>query len=122
MINWLQLIEKQWCDKTHYSPFLGMQYNSKTKYREYKMVNEATHLDHALEQEFQGHAQTIHSLKVSNAHFHKLMEKNHDLWVQIKNIQADVTPTDDKTLHDLEKQRLTILDEIALMIKAEEAK
>jgi uncharacterized protein len=86
------------------------------------MEVETIHLDHALEQEFQGHGETIHKLKVSNAHFQKLMEKNHELWLEIKNIQNDVTPAEDKVLHGLEKQRLAILDEIAKMIKDDENK
>lgn len=84
------------------------------------MGNENEHLDHALADEFQGHAATIHKLKTTNAHFHKLMEKNHELWVEIQNIQNNVTPSNDVTLENLEKKRLSLLDEMANMIKAEE--
>ncbi len=85
------------------------------------MGNETEHLDHALAGEFQGHAETIHKLKTSNAHFHKLMVQNHELWVEIQNMQNNVTPADDSTIETAEKKRLAILDEIASMIKVEEA-
>lgn len=78
------------------------------------------HLDHALAEEFAGHGDTIHSLKVSNPHFKKLMEQNHALWTQIQNIQNGVTPTEDAMLHGLEKQRLKLLDEIAALVRAAE--
>lgn len=79
------------------------------------------HLDQALAGEFSGHGETIHKLKTTNAHFRNLMEKNHELFVEIKNIQAEVTPASDDTLHSLEKKRLAILDEIGAMISKSEA-
>ncbi len=78
------------------------------------------HLDNALAGEFSGHGDTIHKLKTTNAHFRNLMEKNHELFVEIKNIQAEVTPTSDETLRDLEKKRLALLDEIGTMISVAE--
>lgn len=78
------------------------------------------HLDHALQEEFAGHGETIHVLKTSNAHFKGLLEKNHKLWLEIQNIQSNVTPASDQTLEGLRKQRLHLLDEIGAMIaKAE---
>lgn len=78
------------------------------------------HLDNALAEEFAGHGETIHRLKTTDSHFKALMEQNHALWLQIQNIQHDVTPADDSVRHDLEKQRLKILDEIAAAVaKAE---
>lgn len=81
---------------------------------------ETEHLDYALEQEFAGHGATIHTLKVANPHFRNLLEQNHELWVQIKNIQNDVTPADDNIRRTLEKQRLKLLDEIGAMIRKAE--
>ncbi|MEZ5994393.1 MAG: hypothetical protein R3C25_01420 [Hyphomonadaceae bacterium] len=82
---------------------------------------QAEHLDQALAEEFAGHGETIHKLKLSNPHFKSLMEQNHALWLQIQNIQNDVTPADDATRHELEKQRLKLLDEIAALIAQAEA-
>lgn len=79
------------------------------------------HLDHALEQEFAGHGGTIHQLKVSDPAFKALLQKNHALWQQIQNIQNNVTPADDDTRHDLEKQRLAILDDIAARVRKAES-
>lgn len=79
------------------------------------------HLDQALAEEFAGHGETIHKLKVSDPHFKALMAKNHELWKQIQNIQNGLTPTADATLETLEKQRLLILDDIAARIAKAEA-
>jgi uncharacterized protein YdcH (DUF465 family) len=79
------------------------------------------HLDHALSEEFAGHAETIHRLKVSNPHFKDLMTQNHDIWTQIQNIHHEVTPADDSHLHNLQKQRLKLLDEIAALVRDAEA-
>jgi uncharacterized protein YdcH (DUF465 family) len=78
------------------------------------------HLDNALAEEFAGHGETIHRLKVTDPNFKALMEQNHALWLQIQNIQNGVTPADDSVRRDLEKRRLKLLDEIAAAIaKAE---
>ena len=74
------------------------------------------HLDLALAEEFAGKGEVIHKLKVSNAHFKGLMEKNHTLWSEIQQIQNNVKPASDERLEDLRKQRLALLDEIASMI------
>lgn len=79
------------------------------------------HLDNALAEEFAGHGETIHKLKVSDPDFRALMEQNHALWTQIQNIQHDVTPAEDTVRHGLEKQRLKLLDEIAARIAKAEA-
>ena len=86
------------------------------------MSDDREHLDHALAEEFAGHAATIHTLKTSNAHFRALMERNHALWLEIKDIQDGRKPTADDVLETLEKRRLALLDEIAAIIaKAEKA-
>ncbi|MBY0564376.1 MAG: DUF465 domain-containing protein [Hyphomonadaceae bacterium] len=79
------------------------------------------HLDHALEEEFAGHGETIHKLKVSNPQFKVLMEENHALWLQIRAMQSNVTPADDAVIERLEKERLQRLDQIAAMIRQAEA-
>jgi uncharacterized protein YdcH (DUF465 family) len=79
------------------------------------------HLDQALAEEFAGHGDTIHKLKVSNPEFKSLMVRNHAIWTEIRNIQSGVTPADDAYLTSLEKQRLKLLDEIAALIRNAEA-
>jgi hypothetical protein len=79
------------------------------------------HLDHALAEEFAGKGETIHQLKTGNPHFRNLMVHNHELWTEIQNIQTGVAPAEDAALHELEKKRLKVLDEIGAMIRAAEA-
>lgn len=79
------------------------------------------HLDNALAEEFAGHGDTIHKLKVSDPDFRALMERNHALWTQIQKIQHGVTPAEDAVRHELEKLRLKLLDEIAAGIAKAEA-
>ena len=75
-----------------------------------------THLDHALEGEFGGQSEAIHALKVSDAHFRTLLERNHTLWKEIQHIQQGLEAAEDQRLETLRKQRLLILDEIASML------
>ncbi len=79
------------------------------------------HLDHALEQEFAGHAETIYRLKVSDPHFKALLELNHSIWREIHNIENGVTAASDDYLTSLRKQRLAILDDIAKLVGEAEA-
>lgn len=74
---------------------------------------EETHLDHALAEEFSGRSAEIHALKASDAHFRKLLERNHDLWRQIQQVENGLKPSSDEHLETLQKQRLAVLDEIA---------
>lgn len=78
------------------------------------------HLDRALAEAFTGHGDTIHKLKMADPHFRSLMERNHELWTEIQNIETNVTPASDERLEDLRKHRLKVLDEIAALVaKAE---
>ncbi|MBI3438233.1 MAG: DUF465 domain-containing protein [Proteobacteria bacterium] len=74
------------------------------------------HLDQALAQEFAGHEEEIHRLKISDPSFRTLMEQNHGLWQEIRKIEANITPASDNYLETLRKQRLKILDEIAVAL------
>lgn len=85
------------------------------------VIMQSEHLDHALAEEFAGHADAIHTLKTTSAHFRSLLETNHSIWRDIQNIQSGVTPASDDHLTNLEKQRLRLLDEIAKAIAAAEA-
>ena len=86
------------------------------------MADNQEHLDHALAEEFAGHSSTIHALKISDAHFRGLMQRNHALWLEIRDVQEGRKPASDEVRHDLEKKRLKLLDEIAAVIaKAERA-
>ena len=86
------------------------------------MTENLEHLDHALQEEFSGHKEAIHALKLTDNHFKKLLIRNHALFEEINNIQNNITPSDDATLENLEKQRLAILDEIATIVRDYERK
>jgi uncharacterized protein YdcH (DUF465 family) len=85
------------------------------------MSESIEHLDLALAEEFAGHAETIHRLKITDAHFRRLMEENHALWQRIQSIQNGLTPTSDDVLTTLEKERLALLDQISGQIRRAEA-
>lgn len=71
------------------------------------------HLDHALAEEFGDRAADIHRLKARDPRFRDLLERNHGLWKQIQAIQDGREPAEDAHLHQLEKQRLRVLDDIS---------
>jgi uncharacterized protein YdcH (DUF465 family) len=71
------------------------------------------HLDQALAEEFADKADAIHALKATDGEFRELLDRNHDLWKQIQQIQKGIAPADDAVLETLEKRRLVLLDDIA---------
>ena len=75
-----------------------------------------TQLDHALAEEFADKADAIHALKAADPAFRDMLERNHDLWKQIQQIQKGIAPAEDAVLEDLEKRRLLILDQIGARI------
>jgi uncharacterized protein YdcH (DUF465 family) len=76
-----------------------------------------THLDRALSEEFAGRSAEIHALKASDPLFMALLERNHDLWVNIQKIQENIQPAEDAVLDKLEKRRLLVLDEISTRLQ-----
>lgn len=80
-----------------------------------------THTPHELHEEFPEHAERIHELKTTNAHFAQLAEKYHDINRAIHRAETDVEPTDDFHLEDMKKQRLALKDELAGILEAEGA-
>jgi len=74
------------------------------------------HLDRALAEEFAGHGDTIHKLKVADPDFKSLMVRNHAIWLEIHRIESGEAAASDHYLEALKKQRLVVLDEIAAAI------
>ena len=72
-----------------------------------------THVPHELHAEFPEHADRIHELKVSNAHFAHLADKYHEVNRAIHRAETEVEPTDDFHLEDMKKERLALKDELA---------
>ncbi len=76
------------------------------------------HLDRALAEEFAGHGEAIHRLKLRDSSFRSLMELNHAIWSEIQQIQNGLQAASEAYLTGLEKHRLKVLDEIARRLAA----
>jgi uncharacterized protein YdcH (DUF465 family) len=64
-------------------------------------------------------ADTLHALKMDNAHFRELSERFEVCSKQIYRIETDIEPASDARLEEFKKERLAMLDQIAAMIAAE---
>ena len=73
---------------------------------------------HPLINEFPEHKDTIHRLKMENAHFHKLMDKYEEVDKHIFRIEDGEEPTEDAYVEGLKKERLALKDEIFKMLAA----
>jgi uncharacterized protein YdcH (DUF465 family) len=49
------------------------------------------------------------------------MERNHAIWLEIHRIESGEAAASDEYLESLKKQRLVVLDEIAVAIRKAEA-
>lgn len=75
-----------------------------------------SHVPHELAEEFPSDVDTIHELKMANAHFAKLFDEYHVVNRQIHRVETGIEPTTDEHAIDLRKQRLYLKDEIAAML------
>ena len=80
-----------------------------------------THVSHELHDEFPADAEILHKLKVSDAHFAKLADHYHDLHREIHRIEAGIEAASDARAEELKKERLSILDQVSVMINAVKA-
>lgn len=78
-----------------------------------------THVPHELAEEFPADHETLHALKVSNAHFAHLADTYHEINKRVHRIESLIEPATDEALIDLKRQRLHLKDEIAALIAAE---
>ncbi len=75
-----------------------------------------SHTPHELSEEFAEHAETIHQLKQSNAHFAKLAEDYHTINRAVHRMETRVEAVDEATEADARRRRLALKDEIAKML------
>ncbi len=75
-----------------------------------------THIHHTLAEEFSGHLDRMHELKLSNGHFVKLHQAYDTVNEEINRIEAGIEATADNVLEDLKKNRLRLKDEIFTLI------
>ena len=77
-----------------------------------------SHTPHELAAEFPEHADKIHGLKTSDAHFAKMAEDYHTLNRAVHRAETDVEPTSDDVITDMRKERLQLKDKIAAYLSA----
>lgn len=71
---------------------------------------------HNLINEFPEYKDKIHTLKMENSHFRKLMDEHHELDKEIRRIEEQQEAVCDENLEDLKKQRLAVQDSIYSML------
>lgn len=77
-----------------------------------------THTPHELAEEFPEHADKIHGLKTSDAHFAKMAEDYHTLNRAVHRAETDVAPTSDDFITKMRKERMHLKDKIAAYLSA----
>lgn len=75
-----------------------------------------THTPHELAADFPEHAQKIHDLKASDAHFARLAEAYHTVNRAIHRAETGVEPVDDLAESEMRKKRMVLKDEIAAIL------
>ena len=73
--------------------------------------------NHSLALELPEYKDTIHRLKLSDAHFSKLFDEYHVADKEIHRIEQGVEVSSDTYLENLKKQRLHIKDVLFSMLK-----
>jgi len=72
---------------------------------------------HELHEEFPRDAPVLHLLKLSDAHFCNLAERYHALNRAIQRIEVEVEDASELYMARLKRQRLSLLDEISVIIE-----
>ena len=75
------------------------------------------HTPHDLHAEFPDATEALHKLKTGNEHFAKIAEHYHQVNREIHRIDSGIEPASDDRTENLKKERLAILDQVAVMIK-----
>lgn len=75
-----------------------------------------SHVPHDLPEALPEHADRIHALKSTDAHFARLADEYHTVNREIHRGETNVEPMDDTRMTDLRKRRLALLDEIAAIL------
>lgn len=75
-----------------------------------------SHTPHELAEEFPEHKDRIHDLKLSDAHFAKLVDAYHEVNREVHRMETRVETVDEMTEEVARKKRLALKDEIAAML------
>ena len=76
---------------------------------------------HAIHEEFPNDADRIHALKVSDAHFARLLDEYDSVNDEVAGAESRQTPMSDEAEQALRKKRAHLKDEIARMLSAAQA-
>ena len=82
----------------------------------------SAHTPHELQDEFPHDVLILAQLKAESGHFRSLAERYHALNRSIHRIEVEVEHASDTYLTQLRKQRLRLLDDIAVIIEDVESK
>ena len=82
----------------------------------------SVHRPHELHEEFPRDAETLRQLKMGDAHFANLAERYHAVNRAIHRIESKLEPASDRYTSKLKRHRLSMLDEIVLMLERAEAR
>ncbi len=75
-----------------------------------------SHTPHELAEEFPQHAEKIHALKITDAHFAKLMDAYHEVNRAVHRAETGVDPVDDLTEQRMRKERMVLKDQVAAIL------
>ncbi len=71
-----------------------------------------SHTPHELAEEFPEHVETMHRLKMENAHFARLFEEYHEVNRAVHRAEARVDTLDEAAEEALRRNRLRLKDEV----------
>jgi hypothetical protein len=75
---------------------------------------------HDLVHELPEHRETIHTLKVENAHFARLFEEYHTVDKQVHRHEQEIETLSDEHAEEVKRKRLALKDELYAMIRKHE--
>jgi len=73
---------------------------------------------HDLHHEFPELHDRIHDLKLSDAHFRRLIDEYHELTREIEKMEDEVTPVSTRTEEEAKLRRVHLKDELYRMLTA----
>lgn len=80
----------------------------------------SAHTPHELSDEFPNDTEALHNLKLTSPRFVQLAERHHVVNREIHRIAAEIDAASDERLDELKRERLHLLDEIAVMIEQQQ--
>jgi uncharacterized protein YdcH (DUF465 family) len=75
-----------------------------------------SHTPHELAEEFPADVERIHKLKMTDAHFAKLMEAYHEVNRAVHRAETGVEPCDELAETKMRKERMRLKDDIASIL------